>query len=114
MGLEAAGGLDALVESAALPDSLPELIATFKSLSDDTRWRILSLVAESPMCACVLKAFIDINDSRLSYHLSILKRTGLIDARHSGNFIVYTLSSKGVAWLNALSSGDVLPIGAEG
>lgn len=114
MHIEETGGLDALERAATLPEGLPELIATFKSLSDDTRWRILSLMADGPMCACVLKSVIDVSDSRLSYHLNILRRAGMIDSRRSGSFIIYSLSSKGRGWLDALHSGDVLPVGVEG
>ena len=103
------GGLDELIEKASLPDELPELIKTFKALSDDIRWQILSLVAECPMCACVLKTDIDISDSRLSYHLNILKKARLIDARKSSSFIVYTLSAKGRIWLDAIYNVGTLP-----
>lgn len=100
--IDQVGGLDELIEMATLPDDLPELIKTFKALSDDIRWQILSFIAESPMCACVLKTDIDISDSRLSYHLNILKKAGLIEARKSSSFIIYTLTAKGRVWLDAV------------
>ena len=108
--IDEVGGLDELIGKTSLPDDLPELIMTFKALSDNLRWQILSLVDECPMCACVLKTVIDISDSRLSYHLNILKKAGFIDARKSSSFIIYTLSGKGRIWLDAIYSKDTLPI----
>ena len=61
------------------------------------------------MCACVLKTEIDISDSKLSYHLSILKRAGLIDARKVSSFIIYTLTAKGRTWLDAIYNVGTLP-----
>ena len=103
------GGLDELIAKASLPDELPELIITFKALSDNIRWQILSLVAVCPMCACVLNIDIEISDSRLSYHLNILKKAGLIEARKSSSFIIYTLTAKGRIWLDAIYTEGNLP-----
>ena len=112
-GIDQIGGLDELVEKASFPDKLPELIITFKALSDNIRWQIISLVAECPMCACVLKTEIDISDSKLSYHLSILKKAGLIDARKVSSFIIYTLTAKGRIWLDAIYTEGNLPTGVD-
>ncbi len=84
--IDGSGGIDAVVERSSLPDNLPDLLIIIKALSDDLRWQILTLLTQCPMCACVLKSVTGMSDSRLSYHLNILKKAELVDVRKSGSF----------------------------
>ncbi len=65
------------------------------ALSDPVRLRILHLVGNQPLCVCVIKACIGIADSKLSYHLAILKRAGLITGAQQGNWIIYSITDEG-------------------
>ncbi|MBS3815953.1 MAG: helix-turn-helix transcriptional regulator [Candidatus Thermoplasmatota archaeon] len=38
---------------------------------------------------------LEIGDSKLSYHLSILKDVGLIDGERRSNFVIYHITEKG-------------------
>jgi ArsR family transcriptional regulator len=40
-----------------------------KALADETRMRIIQLLASGPLCACDLHASFDISQPTLSYHL---------------------------------------------
>jgi ArsR family transcriptional regulator len=50
---------------------------------------------QSSLCVYVIKACIRIADSKLSYHLTILKKAGLIEGEPRGNWIIYRLTEKG-------------------
>jgi ArsR family transcriptional regulator len=93
--LKRLGGLDALANSIPPRKDLEERTKTYHALSDPIRMKILYLLAIQPLCVCVIKACIKIADSKLSYHLNILKESGLIEGEYSGNWIIYSLTDKG-------------------
>lgn len=112
--IDESGGIGALVERSSLPDDFPDLLRILKALSDDLRWQILALLTQCPMCACVLKSVTGMSDSRLSYHLNILKKAQLVDVRKSGSFIIYTLSDRGRSWIETfLVNGELSSLADE-
>lgn len=63
----------------------------FKALSDETRLRILALLANGELCVCDLMAALDLPQSTVSRHLAYLRNVGLVeDARH-GVWMFYRL-----------------------
>jgi ArsR family transcriptional regulator len=48
-----------------------------------------------PLCVCVIKSVVKIADSKLSYHLSILKEQDLIVGEQQGNWIIYSITNRG-------------------
>lgn len=70
-----------------------------KVLSDEIRLKILLLLNQQSLCVCLLKEILDIADSKLSYHLSILKNEGFIDGGREANFVVYQITDKGRRYL---------------
>ena len=93
--LEQRGGFDALLNSVPPFKDLEKRTKTYHALSDPIRMTILCLLAVQPLCVCVIKACIRIADSKLSYHLTILKKAGLIEGEPQGNWIIYRLTEKG-------------------
>lgn len=93
--LTASGGLNALVEH--MPEDAEALAAAslFRALADPFRLKILALLAVQPLCVCVIRTVLGISDSRLSYHLSILKKADLIAGEQSGTWIIYRLTEEG-------------------
>ena len=49
--------------------------------------------SHSPLC--VINRFMRISGSKLSYHLSVLKESGLIDGEYQGNWIIYSITDAG-------------------
>ena len=86
--LEQRGGFDVLVNSVPPLRDLEKRTRTHLALSDPIRLTILHLLAVQPLCVCVIKACIRIADSKLSYHLTILKKAGLIEGEPQGNWII--------------------------
>ena len=70
-------------------------VKIFKALSDPNRIVILKTLKIIHSCACMLKEVTGLPDSRLSYHLTILKKAGLISGNKEKNWIIYTLTEKG-------------------
>jgi len=73
-------------------DILTRLTSEFlKSLAHPVRISILRLLAPGERCVCELIAAIDIEQSNLSQHLSVLKRQGIIDSRKEGTKVIYRI-----------------------
>ena len=65
----------------------------FKSVADETRLRILMLLAEhDELCVCDLMAALELPQSTVSRHLAYLKNAGWLDDRRSGVWMRYSLS----------------------
>jgi len=78
-------------------------IATLHSvLSDLVRLQLLIVLLERRLCVCVLKRIVSCPDTRLSYHLSILKRAGLVDSERDRSYLHYFLTVDGKAVTEAI------------
>lgn len=85
-----------------------DISSFMKSLSDPTRIRIIEMLSHESLYVCIIQHILDdISNSKLSYHLDILKKEGLIESKRQGNFILYSLTpfGKGI-WEGLLSSWD--------
>lgn len=93
--LIACGGVKAM--EARLPDEeqLARLCAFHRACSDPVRLKILSMLSPQPLCVCVIKEVTGVADSKLSYHLGVLKKAGLIEGEPQGNWIIYSLTGDG-------------------
>ena len=69
-----------------------ELVTIFKALSDETRLRILRLLAEGELCVCDITAALDMVQPKVSFHLGALKEAGLIKDRKQGKWTHYRLN----------------------
>jgi ArsR family transcriptional regulator, arsenate/arsenite/antimonite-responsive transcriptional repressor len=63
----------------------------FHALSDETRLGILEMLREGERCVCDLQEALDAAQSRLSFHLKVLKEAGLVTDRKEGRWSYYTL-----------------------
>ncbi|NJL49211.1 MAG: winged helix-turn-helix transcriptional regulator [Leptolyngbyaceae cyanobacterium SM2_5_2] len=68
------------------------VIAKFKALADPFRFEVVELLQQQEMCVCDLRDRMDIAQSKLSFHLKILREAGLITARQDGRWIYYSLN----------------------
>lgn len=65
----------------------------FHALSDETRLGILAMLRSGEQCVCDLQSTFDAAQSRLSYHLKVLKAAGLVTDRVEGRWSYYSLVS---------------------
>lgn len=83
---------------------------TFKALSDPIRREILRLLKNGRLSAGEIGSHFEMTGATISYHLSILKKAGLIFESKEKNYIYYTLNTSVVEevmlWLSELK-GDV-------
>ncbi len=69
----------------------------FKALSDETRLRILALLAAGELCVCELMTTLQLPQSTVSRHLAYLRNAGLVEDRRQGVWMYYRLADKGSA-----------------
>jgi ArsR family transcriptional regulator len=70
---------------------LPRAAHLFHALSDETRLAILEMLRGGERCVCELQGALDAAQSRLSFHLKVLKEAGLVTDRREGRWSYYTL-----------------------
>jgi len=70
------------------------MVDIFKALSEESRLRILSLVMEGEMCVCEIEAALQMTQSNASRHLTVLKKTGILDARKEAQWTYYRISDR--------------------
>ena len=63
----------------------------FHALSDETRLGILDMLQDGERCVCELQAELDAAQSRLSFHLRVLRDAGLVSDRKEGRWMYYTI-----------------------
>ncbi len=63
----------------------------FKVLADETRLRCLALIYENDeLCVCELMHALDLPQSKISRHLSLIKLNKLIIDRREGQWVLYS------------------------
>ena len=67
------------------------LIAIYKCLCDETRLRILNLLAVSPLCVCHLQSVIGKSQVVISQHLAYLRERGMVSGRRYQQWVIYSL-----------------------
>jgi len=68
----------------------------FHALSDSTRLGIVMLLTGGERCVCELTDALDAAQSRLSFHLKVLKEAGLITDRRDGRWVHYALNREAI------------------
>lgn len=81
--------------------TLRRLKEVFSAIADETRLRILNLVARDELCACELMAALELTQPTTSHHLGILERSGLVTSRREGKWVFFRLADVKVETLLA-------------
>ena len=66
---------------------------TFRALSDPVRREILTLLRQGKLSAGEIGSHFDMTGATVSYHLSQLKKAGLITEERNKNYIYYQLNA---------------------
>ena len=64
----------------------------FRALADDTRLRILALLASGEICVCHIHGALGLPQPTVSRHLAYLRRAGLVATRKDGLWVHYRLA----------------------
>jgi ArsR family transcriptional regulator len=92
------------------PDQAQRLL---RALAEPIRLQVVLALAGGERCVCDLTSDLDLAQSKLSFHLKVLKEAGLIGARQEGRWIYYRLEPSALLvlhdWLGELASACQSP-----
>jgi ArsR family transcriptional regulator, arsenate/arsenite/antimonite-responsive transcriptional repressor len=80
----------------------------FHAVAEETRLRIIRMLAERELCVCELQAALGAAQSRLSFHLRKLKEAGVVADRRAGRWVYYSLVPGALGEMRAFLE-DVTP-----
>ena len=87
---------------------LSRAVELFHALSDETRLEIVQRLRSGERCVCDLTDLLEAAQSRLSFHLKVLKDAGLVMDRREGRWVHYSLNTEAFAEVQDLL-GDMKP-----
>jgi ArsR family transcriptional regulator len=85
------------------PNGKPAFL--FKILADPTRLRLLNLLACGETCVCELTDTLRVVQPKVSRHLALLRRVGLVEASREGKWIHYRWARHGDPLVRHVLSG---------
>lgn len=92
------------------PDQTLQLL---RALGEPIRLQVVQVLQHGERCVCDLTGDLDLAQSKLSFHLKVLKEAGLIHSRQEGRWIYYRLEPSALLllrnWLAQLSEASQSP-----
>jgi len=77
--------------ATAVHSATDRAVELFHALSDETRLDIIELLRKGERCVCELTDSLDAAQSRLSFHLRVLRDAGIVRDRKEGRWVHYEL-----------------------
>jgi ArsR family transcriptional regulator len=94
----------------ASPDQVQRLL---RALADPIRLQVVQALQHGERCVCDLTSDLELAQSKLSFHLKVLREAGLICARQEGRWIYYRLEPSSLLllrdWLDRLAAACQSP-----
>ena len=81
-----------------------QLINVFKILSDETRLRIVVLLAQQELCVCQLCGILDVSQPKVSKNLSKLRDMNLVVDERKEKFVFYKLKTNNIVLINTVEN----------
>ena len=95
---------------AMAPDQARQLL---KALADPIRLDVVQALTAGERCVCELTEQLGLAQSRLSFHLRVMREAGLIEAREQGRWVYYSLRPEAIeqlqSWLAAIAACSQQP-----
>src|SRR5437899_12987983 len=91
--------------AAARPDTA-QVARWFHALSDETRVQIVEMLSHKERCVCELEQVLGVAQSRLSFHLKVLKGAGRLADRRDGRWMYYNLQRESLDQIGANTKSE--------
>lgn len=69
----------------------------YKSFSDITRLKIMSLLLAGELCVCDIAVAMNMSQPAISHQMRILKGSGIVKGRRDGKMIYYSLDDEHIS-----------------
>jgi ArsR family transcriptional regulator len=101
------------IACASAPLEAEEARLLLRALADPIRLQVIEALGGGERCVCDLTADLGLAQSKLSFHLKVLRDTGLLADRQSGRWVYYRLQPDALerlrAWLAVLAASCTVP-----
>ena len=111
--------MQSVLSSAAAVDPAPGTLSAdqarglLKALAEPIRLQVIEALADGERCVCELTEQLGLAQSKLSFHLRVLKQAGLLADRQSGRWVYYRLRPAAIeqlrGWLAGLAAHCTTP-----
>jgi DNA-binding transcriptional ArsR family regulator len=103
---DVAARLDELEGLADVPEDVDADLDALGTLGNDTRYRLVRLLAaaEGELCVCEVTPLVDVSDSAVSHALSDLADAGLVTRRKDGQWRYYESTERAERLVAALDA----------
>jgi len=95
------------------PVAQDEAQRLLRALADPIRLQVMQALQQGERCVCELTSDLGVGQSKLSFHLKVLREVGLIRSRQEGRWIYYRLEPSPLLqlrdWLSQLSVASQAP-----
>ena len=81
---------------------MSEPLTFFRALADETRWRIVRLVAERALCVCELADILEMPQSSVSSHVQIIRKAGMLESETCGKWTYFRIARVHLPLLKAV------------
>lgn len=77
----------------------------FHALADELRLRMIAMLQEGELCICEIMKALEMGQSKISFHMGILKEAGIVKDRPDSKWVHYYLNcedefcSRFLAWI---------------
>jgi len=89
------------------------LTRLFRALGDETRLRMVAMLAHGELCVCHLEKALDLPQPSVSRQLGILRMAGVVEARREGTWVYYKLAEQAHAAVQRVLATLAEAFGAE-
>lgn len=80
------------MQSAAAELNVRPVSRLLKALADETRLRIVALLAHGELCVCHVEAALGLTQPNASRHLGILRNAGIVETRRKQCWVFYRIA----------------------
>jgi ArsR family transcriptional regulator len=86
---------------------IKDVVKIFKALADPTRLRIVLLLRRRELCVCELMYILEVEQSRVSHHMRVLREAGIAEDVREGRWIIYRVPAEARSLLDGLFAGKL-------
>lgn len=99
--------------ATSTPVRTERAVQLYHALSDETRLEILDMLRDGECCVCDLQSALDAAQSRLSFHLRVLKDAGLVLDRREGRWAYYRIDPDALSEVHDLTVALLPKVGGK-
>ena len=70
---------------------MTNVVSFAHALADETRWRIIHLVLNEPLCVCELADVLKMPQSTISSHVQVIRKSGMLESEKCGKWVYFRI-----------------------